>query len=61
MINFWSTIFFKSYPTQWGQMECVKLVASSSYSDKRIGYLALMLLVDEKQEVLTLVTQCLKK
>lgn len=53
-------IHMLGYPTHWGQMECVKLVASPNYSDKRIGYLALMLLVDEKQEVLTLVTQCLK-
>eukprot|EP01116_Phalansterium_solitarium_P022013 TRINITY_DN7106_c0_g1_i1.p1 TRINITY_DN7106_c0_g1~~TRINITY_DN7106_c0_g1_i1.p1 ORF type:complete len:812 (+),score=368.44 TRINITY_DN7106_c0_g1_i1:73-2508(+) len=48
------------YPTAWGQMECLKLISSPSYSDKRIGYLALMLLLDEKQEVLTLVTNSLK-
>ena len=51
----------KRYPTHWGQMECVKLVAAPSFSDKRMGYLALMLLMDEKQEVLTLVTNAMKK
>ncbi|KAL7716116.1 AP-1 complex subunit gamma [Entamoeba marina] len=44
------------YPTQYGQMECLALISSHHYSDKRIGYLALMLLLDETQEVLTLVT-----
>ncbi|PRP77490.1 AP-1 complex subunit gamma-1 [Planoprotostelium fungivorum] len=48
------------YPTQWGQMECLKLIASSGFSDKRIGYLALMLLLDEKQEILILVTSHMK-
>jgi AP-1 complex subunit gamma-1 len=47
------------YPTQFGQMECLKLIVSGSYSDKRIGYLGLMLLLDENQEVLMLVTNSL--
>jgi len=49
------------YPTHFGQMECIKLIVSPYYSDKRIGYLGLMLLLDEKQEVLTLVTNSLQK
>lgn len=53
-------IHMLGYPTHFGQMECVKLIASGSYPDKRIGYLALMVLLDERQEVLMLVTNSMK-
>ncbi|KAF2075496.1 hypothetical protein CYY_003188 [Polysphondylium violaceum] len=53
-------IHMLGYPTQFGQMECLKLTVSPSYSDKRIGYLGLMLLLDEKQEVLLLATNCIR-
>jgi AP-1 complex subunit gamma-1 len=49
------------YSTLFGQMECLKLIASPLYSEKRIGYLGLMVLLDENQEVLMLVTNSLKK
>ena len=54
-------IHMLGYPTHFGQMECVKLIASPKFPEKRIGYLALMLLLDERQEVLMLVTNSLKK
>ncbi|KAK8512886.1 hypothetical protein V6N13_090374 [Hibiscus sabdariffa] len=54
-------IHMLGYPTHFGQMECLKLIASSGFPEKRIGYLALMLLLDERQEVLMLVTNSLKQ
>jgi len=48
------------YPTHFGQMECLKLISSNNFPEKRIGYLGLMLLLDENQEVLMLATNSLK-
>ena len=54
-------IHMMGYPTSFAQMECLRLIVSNSYGDKRMGYLALMVLLDERQEVLMLVTNSLKK
>lgn len=49
------------YPTHFGQIECVKLVASANFTEKRIGYLGLSQLLDESSEILILVTSSIKK
>ena len=54
-------IHMLGYPTHFGQMECLKLIASAGFPEKRIGYLGLMLLLDERHEVLMLVTNSLKQ
>ncbi|KAG6518032.1 AP-1 complex subunit gamma-2-like isoform X1 [Zingiber officinale] len=54
-------IHMLGYPTHFGQMECLKLIAAVGFPEKRIGYLGLMLLLDERQEVLMLVTNSLKQ
>ncbi|CAM9990434.1 unnamed protein product [Phaeothamnion confervicola] len=53
-------VSLRSYPSHFGQIECIKLITSPAFPDKRIGYLGLMLLLTEKEEVLMLVTNSLK-
>lgn len=53
-------IHMLGYPTHFGQMECLKLISAPGFPEKRIGYLALTLLLTESTEVLTLVTNSLK-
>mmetsp|Transcript_57975 Transcript_57975/g.101586 ORF Transcript_57975/g.101586 Transcript_57975/m.101586 type:complete len:845 (-) Transcript_57975:103-2637(-) len=53
-------IHMMGYPTHFGQMECLKLIASSKFPEKRVGYLGLTQLLDENTEVLMLVTNSIK-
>ncbi|KAL6966272.1 hypothetical protein U1Q18_032055 [Sarracenia purpurea var. burkii] len=41
-------IHMLGYPTHFGQMECLKLIASVGFPEKRIGYLGRFLMRDRK-------------
>jgi len=51
---------YKGYPTHFGQLECMKLIASPRFPEKRIGYLGMLLLLSEEADVLMLSTNSLK-
>jgi len=53
-------IHMLGYPTHFGQLECMKLVSSPNFPEKRIGYLGMMLLLSEEADVLMLATNALK-
>ncbi|ODV82128.1 Adaptor protein complex AP-1 gamma subunit [Suhomyces tanzawaensis NRRL Y-17324] len=52
-------LYIMGEKTHFGQVECLKVLASPRFADKRLGYLATMLFLDENQEVLTLLTNSL--
>ena len=54
-------IHMLGYPSHFGQMECLKLIASTRFAEKRVGYLGLSLLMTEDLEVLTLVTNSIQQ
>ncbi|CCH62755.1 hypothetical protein TBLA_0I00960 [Henningerozyma blattae CBS 6284] len=45
--------------THFGQVECINLIASDEFVNKRLGYLSAILLLDESQDLLTLLTNLL--
>ena len=53
-------IHLMGYPSYFGQVQSVKLIASPNFGDKRIGYLSLSLLVNEENDIFLLVTNTLK-
>lgn len=53
-------IHMMGYPTHFGQMECLRLIASPRFAEKRIGYLGLNQFMDEDADLLMLVTNSIK-
>eukprot|EP00049_Salpingoeca_infusionum_P010031 m.170110 g.170110 ORF g.170110 m.170110 type:complete len:888 (-) comp14518_c0_seq1:2552-5215(-) len=49
------------YPTHFGQVACLNLVCTPNFANKRIGYLATMLLLDEGKELHLMVTNSIKQ
>lgn len=49
------------YNTSFIHMTCVNLLASSKFSDKRIAYVALCVLMNENSEILLLTSHTIKK
>ncbi len=54
-------IHMLGYSTQFGALEVISLCAAPHFTAKRIGYLALMLLLDEDTELLMMVTNSLRQ
>ena len=53
-------IYLLGYPAHFGQMACLQLISSSSYQDKRVGYLAMGLFIHESSELLLLTVNSIK-
>ena len=49
------------HQTNFIQMTCVNLLSSQKFSEKRIAYIALCVLLDERSEVLLLTANTIKK
>ncbi|PJF17691.1 AP-1 complex subunit gamma-1 [Paramicrosporidium saccamoebae] len=53
-------IYMLGYPAHFGQVESLKMVASTRLTEKRLGYLGSTQLLDEQQPTLTLITNSIK-
>jgi len=54
-------IYMLGYDIDFGHMEAVNLLSSTKYSEKHLGYLACTLLLHEGHELLTLITNSIKR
>jgi AP-1 complex subunit gamma-1 len=49
------------YATEFGQVECLRLIVSSNFTEKRVGYLGLTQLLNETTDVLMMVTNSIRQ
>ena len=49
------------YQTSFMQLSCINLLASKNYTEKRIAYSALSMVIDENSKILLLATATIKK
>ncbi|MCQ2964875.1 MAG: AP-1 complex subunit gamma [archaeon] len=49
------------YPTEFIHMTCISLLASQNFTQKRLAYLGICMLLDEKSEILLLCSNIIKK
>jgi AP-2 complex subunit alpha len=54
-------IYMLGYDIDFGHIEAVNLLSSSTYSEKHMGYLACTLLLNENHELVTLITNSIKR
>lgn len=54
-------IHMLGFETSFIEMTCVNLLSSTNFTEKRIAYVALCVLMDEKRDVLLLTTSTIKK
>lgn len=53
--------YILGYKIEFGHVEAIKLISSSKYSEKQIGYLAITLLLNEEDDLIRLVINSIKK
>ena len=54
-------IYIIGYPMTFGHLESLSLLASNKYSEKQIGYLAVTLLLNERNDLINLVVNSIRR
>ena len=54
-------IYIIGYPLTFGHLESLSLLASNKYSEKQIGYLAVTLLLNERNDLINLVLNSIRR
>jgi AP-2 complex subunit alpha len=54
-------IYILGYPLNFGHLEALSLLTSPRYSEKQIGYLAVTLLLNERNDLINLVVNSIRR